>query len=383
MLSLPALVEYQGIYISESEDGLLITKEKVSVYKEIRRYLYGKKHEDFQATGNKECVGCGAQFPRHKTYKEQSMVLLAAVCSGEDVLLTKDTLVILEDIAISDKLFFMLLAKTRIKVGSAFSVFGHERSKDVVKKSSTAEDNPVSLVRKWISKKETELELIAENIRNIPPRTIGCACREFVLHGSPLSGLLPKLKTKEDNEMETLELLDLWEDNTLWSHVGNRSIDLGTVRNIRLENSTANVLPKLKIRKDNEMESFFLSARSEQEISEIVSITWIEKTRWILGLEQAGETKARSSIYIGKVKQLTLLNYGVNVLPFLKLHGDNEIENLVLSTYGEVYIIEIFCPEERSVCLGRVREKGFRVSEKIKHKLDCILVEEAKSGLLD
>ncbi|OIR55749.1 MAG: uncharacterized protein A8A55_3505, partial [Amphiamblys sp. WSBS2006] len=143
--------------------------------------------------------------------------------------------------------------------------------------------------------------------------------------------ILPKLKLHEDNVMEEFDLY-VWgrehiseilvkKDNSIW---------LGKVKSLRLGGCKVNLLPKLRLHEDSEIEEFYLSTESGGDVS---------------GILGAGN----SSIWLGKVKKsLKLYGYAASTLPKLKLHEDNETEELWLDAKKEECVSSILSAGDRS-----------------------------------
>ncbi|OIR55648.1 MAG: uncharacterized protein A8A55_3606, partial [Amphiamblys sp. WSBS2006] len=117
----------------------------------------------------------------------------------------------------------------------------------------------------------------------------------------------------------------------------NNSIQLGKVRKLELKLFAISILPKLKLHEENEMEELHLSSDKEEHVSEAILIK-------------------NNSICLGKVKNLELKLFAINILPKLKLHEENEMEELHLSSDKEEYVSEAILGENNSIQLGKVRK---------------------------
>ncbi|OIR55931.1 MAG: uncharacterized protein A8A55_3323, partial [Amphiamblys sp. WSBS2006] len=159
--------------------------------------------------------------------------------------------------------------------------------------------------------------------------------------------LLSKLKLHEDNVMEKFELYAMKEEYvSSILGAGNRSIWLGRVKSLRLEGHAANLLPKLKLHEDSEIEELYLCAWGREYVSEILG---------------AGDR----SIWLGRVKSLRLDSYAINLLPKLRLHEDNVMEWLYLDAWEREHISEILVKKDNSIWLRKVKSltlKGHAVN---------------------
>ncbi|OIR57240.1 MAG: uncharacterized protein A8A55_2003 [Amphiamblys sp. WSBS2006] len=137
--------------------------------------------------------------------------------------------VLLEDTAVSKDLFLMLLERTNTKIGKNFSVFGGENNENCIKEHPCLDQ--ISLVRMCLQEDAHEPGLLLENIRNMPPRSISCVCKEIELENTFLIEILPKLRLSEENMVERLVLNVSWTKTVLEIQTTlPRSIYIGRVR---------------------------------------------------------------------------------------------------------------------------------------------------------
>ncbi|OIR55789.1 MAG: uncharacterized protein A8A55_3465, partial [Amphiamblys sp. WSBS2006] len=169
--------------------------------------------------------------------------------------------------------------------------------------------------------------------------------------------ILPLLKLHEDNVMEKFELYAKKEEHvSSILGAGNRSIWLGRVKSLQLYQHAVNTLPKLKLElhEDSEIEELYLCAWYREYVSSILG---------------AGDR----SIWLGKVKKsLRLALYAISILPKLRLHEDNVMEWLYLGVWGREYVSEILVKKDSSIWLGKVKSltlKGHAVNLLPKLKL--------------
>ncbi|OIR56676.1 MAG: uncharacterized protein A8A55_2575 [Amphiamblys sp. WSBS2006] len=161
--------------------------------------------------------------------------------------------------------------------------------------------------------------------------------KELYLSGYTID-ILPKLRFHEENVMEVIclsadkpgqinKILET-EDSSLW---------VGRVKELYLSGYTMEILPKLRFHEENVIEGLFLSTDDSGQISRIL------------------ETED-NSLWMGKVKELYLCEYGVEILPKLGFHEEREIEELHLCPEKQEDIAGILRKENRSICLGRVKK---------------------------
>ncbi|OIR57722.1 MAG: uncharacterized protein A8A55_1509 [Amphiamblys sp. WSBS2006] len=152
--------------------------------------------------------------------------------------------------------------------------------------------------------------------------------------------ILPKLKLHEESAMEEF-CLRVWKSEHASEAIcaENNSICLGKVRKLDLSLFAINILPKLKLHGANEMERVCLIINQEEHVSEIMSAK-------------------NNSIWLGKVKSLELSGYSVNALPKLALHKENEMEEFYLDADKEEYVSEVIRAENKTIWLGKVKNLG-------------------------
>ncbi|OIR55664.1 MAG: uncharacterized protein A8A55_3590, partial [Amphiamblys sp. WSBS2006] len=118
------------------------------------------------------------------------------------VLLSEKTTVVLRDVALSDRVFSVLLSKTKVSVGECFSIFGDNEDEDCIREHCIERNTPFFLRR--IGEDEKPLVSFLEKI---PPNSINCTLKKITLKKTVLINILPKLSIRKDCEVE-LVLLD-------------------------------------------------------------------------------------------------------------------------------------------------------------------------------
>ncbi|OIR56336.1 MAG: uncharacterized protein A8A55_2920, partial [Amphiamblys sp. WSBS2006] len=98
--------------------------------------------------------------------------------------------------------------------------------------------------------------------------------------------------------------------------IENSSVSIGDVKKLVLCDYAVGILPKIRFREENEMESLALSLIFCDRNAEI------SKTK-------------NNSIWVGKVGSLRLVGHAIQTLPKLRIHEENVMEELVLSVSYE------------------------------------------------
>ncbi|OIR56742.1 MAG: uncharacterized protein A8A55_2507 [Amphiamblys sp. WSBS2006] len=260
---------------------------------------------------------------------------LTTTIPNKKTLLTEQTTVSLENIAISATLFFVLLSKTKVRVGENLSLFGEEDGEDCIEEHDTTRNTPVLLRKNKTNQFNPSLFL--ENISNIPSKSIACT---YGIHLVDISTrLLSKLKTGECGRCNYLSLeMEKEEHLEEILPMEDRSIFVGEIILLFLMNYAVSILSKLAFHEDNEMAYMTLEADREDHI------------RPILDMENR-------SIFVEKIKERIIIrNYAVTILPKLRFHEDNETYKLFLFADQENHIRPILAMEDRSIFIGKIRK---------------------------
>ncbi|OIR56138.1 MAG: uncharacterized protein A8A55_3116 [Amphiamblys sp. WSBS2006] len=82
------------------------------------------------------------------------------------------------------------------------------------------------------------------------------------------------------------------------------------------------------------------------------------------------------SIWIRKTKKLELRGYAVGILPKLRIHGENVMEKLILGACHPEYLTEALITKDKSIWIGKVKEVRLEgLAKEIENKLDFTLIE--------
>ncbi|OIR57379.1 MAG: uncharacterized protein A8A55_1859 [Amphiamblys sp. WSBS2006] len=256
---------------------------------------------------------------------------LTTTIPDKPTLLTEQTTVSLENIAISETLFFVLLSKTKVRVGENLSLFGDSNGEDCIAEHDMARSTPVLLRQKEQSEPNTPLFL--ENISNIPSNSIGCTLGNFLIDIS--IRLLTKLRISGGGDYEFLSLVIEKEEHLKEIlAMEDKSVFVGKRKTVTLRGYAANILPKLAFHEDIEIEHLDLGMEKEEHVIRI------------LAMEEG-------SFSVGKTREITLQGYATNMLPQINFHEDNEIEYLVLEARKEEHVIRILAMEDGSFSVGK------------------------------
>ncbi|OIR55841.1 MAG: uncharacterized protein A8A55_3413, partial [Amphiamblys sp. WSBS2006] len=255
--------------------------------------------------------------------------LLTCDLPNEAVLLTDQTTVTLSNIEISEKLFFVLLEKTRVTVGENFSITGHNyNSYDCIREHGMARNSPFELVRNV-----PQSPLALENIERMPSNSIGCVLREVYLSDNGLINILPKLRINGDCEIKRFSVTATRREHVAAVLAQKKPFCVGRVKDMHLREYAVGVITKMSL-KDCEIESLRLTASEEAHVAEVL--------------------KQEKPFCVGRVKYMYLWDYAVCVITKMSLK-DCEIEMLVLDASEEAHVAEV-PKQEKPFCLGRVKD---------------------------
>ncbi|OIR56673.1 MAG: uncharacterized protein A8A55_2577 [Amphiamblys sp. WSBS2006] len=164
--------------------------------------------------------------------------------------------------------------------------------------------------------------------------------------------ILQKLRLHPENCFEKLSL-SAWRAESIseLTTAENSSIWLGKVRKLELESFAANLLPKLKLHKDNVMESLCLRVLEAEHVSGI---------------------RCTKNIWLGRVRRLELGSYATSLLPKLVLHKENVPGERSLGAEEKEYLSEIKLSESNSINLLHMK----------KHELDSFVANTLPNLML-
>ncbi|OIR56524.1 MAG: uncharacterized protein A8A55_2729 [Amphiamblys sp. WSBS2006] len=340
-----------------------------------------------------------------KAYQEEILDALFSLMSRQTLLflelrpdtevetvtrLTRETKVVLSNITVTDVLFFKLLSRAVVEIKNRIYLIGHNNTIDwCIGEPCWRTDGQICIHTSWYS--DEEMKQIYSSIKTIPGKSIQISAGEIhareggicvllkllvcidgyipdlLLEASErgcieeilkeenksiwignvkrlgLEGyaveILPKLMLHKENEIEEIRS---GADNlgyiTWMLKEENRSVWVGKVKTLKLGKYAVGILPKLRIREENVMEELKLwGADRPEKITEILK----EKNR---------------SVWVGKVKRLELVYYMIEILPKLRFHEENVIEELRLDAFFPVYLTGILKTKRNSIWVGKVKK---------------------------
>ncbi|OIR56879.1 MAG: uncharacterized protein A8A55_2367, partial [Amphiamblys sp. WSBS2006] len=250
--------------------------------------------------------------------------------------ITRQTKVVLDNITVTDALFLWLMSKTAVEVRNTVSLVGHGDTLDwCIGELDAITYNPTRFYFDGYT--DEEMKQVYENIKTTPGKSIRINAEKIY---AAEDGVYFLLKTwtgaggcSPDLSLETTKKEHIEE----FLKEENNSICVGKVKSLSLKGYAVEALPKLRIHGENVMEEGLrLDADKAEQITEVL------KTE-------------NNSIWVGKMKRLELYGYTVGILPKLKIHEDNVIEELWLNAYDPINITEILKTENNSIWVGKVK----------------------------
>ncbi|OIR57315.1 MAG: uncharacterized protein A8A55_1922 [Amphiamblys sp. WSBS2006] len=335
-----------SFFLEESECVLIISKALLKKRHEDiqkkRRFLFSQKQEVLS--------GLVAQLQATDTFS------LTQHLPNEIILLTEKTTVTMSNIEISEKVFFVLLEKTKVAIGERFSITKNIDNEDCIREHGMARETPICLERY-----EAGSSLVIENIERMSPSSIGCSLKEVLLHNTGLINILPKLRIKRDWEAEYLGLNTKEKEHVAGILEQGQTICFGRVKSMWLSEYAVSVVTKLS-HEDFEVEELSLHASRKKHVAAV--------------LEQ------EKPFCVGRVKSVWLECYAVSLITKMIIHEDNTMESFVLDA-GKKHFSRILKKGDSSIELGRIRSSGFRVPKEIRRKLRYTLVDEEGKEMLE
>ncbi|OIR57225.1 MAG: uncharacterized protein A8A55_2016 [Amphiamblys sp. WSBS2006] len=253
---------------------------------------------------------------------------------NEKILLTDQTTVILSNIEITEKLFFVLLEKTKVTIGEWFSITEHVDSEDCIREHSKARRSPFCLERSY----GMVSNLTLENIERMAPKSIGCSLEEVKLYNTCLINILPKLRINEDCKVKRLELSGREKEHVATILSQKQVICVGSVGTMTLKEYAVSILPKLIIHEGHEIELLELAATEKEHVAAILA--------------------QDKSFCDGRVRNINLEEYAVFIFLRMKKVGESP-ERLMLFVDGDDVwrkIQEELKKEKTAICIEEVED---------------------------
>ncbi|OIR57171.1 MAG: uncharacterized protein A8A55_2076 [Amphiamblys sp. WSBS2006] len=333
-------------------------------------------------------------------YQIPDILPLAQDLPNETLLLTEKTTVTLSNIEISEKLFFVLLEKTKITIGERFSITKYVDSEDCIREHSMARETPFCLRDGAVS------SLALENIERMAPNSIGCSLKDIKLYNTGLINILPKLRINEDCEFESLVVTASKEEHIAAILTQDKPFYVGRVKEMCLKNYAVSTLPKLRVHvieflklvatekehvstilaqdqklcvgrvKEMKLEGYavfvFLKMKETRENLESLVLSISKDELW---RKMHGKIKKENiAICVEEVENLFLTEHAVNILPALKTKG--EMDLFFLDADTEDQVSEVLAKEYKGISFGGIKDFGLLGSAvnllpKIRLKEDC------------
>ncbi|OIR56182.1 MAG: uncharacterized protein A8A55_3072, partial [Amphiamblys sp. WSBS2006] len=174
-----------------------------------------------------------------------------------------------------------------------------------------ARETPICLVRRY----ESVSPLVLENIERMAPSSIGCSLKKIDLRDTGLINILPKLRIHGDCEIEHLWLTANEEAHVAEVLKQKKPFCLGRVKEIWLREYAVGVITKMSLEYYG-VELLWLFADKKEHVAEVL--------------------KQKKPFCVGRVKDIHLWDYAVGVITKMSLE-DCEFEWLILSASEEAH----------------------------------------------
>ncbi|OIR56276.1 MAG: uncharacterized protein A8A55_2978, partial [Amphiamblys sp. WSBS2006] len=189
-------------------------------------------------------------------------------------------------------------------------------------------ETPICLVRRY----ESVSPLALENIERMAPSSIGCSLKKLDLSDTGLINILPKLRIHEDSEVEEFKLAASKEEYITEILEQEKTICVGRVETMELKEYAVSVITKMRL-EDCGVGDLSLIATRKEHITEIL--------------------KQEKPFCVGRVTRVHFYKYAVGSITEMS-REDCEVEYLSLNASKEEYITEIL-KQEKPFCVGRVK----------------------------
>ncbi|OIR56123.1 MAG: uncharacterized protein A8A55_3131, partial [Amphiamblys sp. WSBS2006] len=205
----------------------------------------------------------------------------------------------------------------------------HARNEDCIREHGMMGETPFCLVRNWWV---AVSPLALENIERMAPSSIGCSLKKLDLRNTGLINILPKLRIHGDCEIESLRLTASEEAHVAEVLAQENPFCVGRVKNMWLEGYAVGVITKMSL-KDCEFEDLSLIATRREHV--------------------VGIFKQEKHFCVGRVKNMWLRDYAVGVITKMSLK-DCEIAWLNLIASEEAHVVSVL-EQEKPFCVGGVK----------------------------
>ncbi|OIR55970.1 MAG: uncharacterized protein A8A55_3284, partial [Amphiamblys sp. WSBS2006] len=226
--------------------------------------------------------------------------------------------------------------------------------------------------------------LALENIKRMPPNSIGCVLERVILIDTWLINILPKLRIKKDCEVGDLTLNASREEHVAGILKQEKPFCVGRVKSMWLWGYAAGVITKMSL-EDCEFEFLYLHANKEEHAAAVLehdkaicvgrvkvmvlceyAVGFVTKmspedcVAELLRLTASEEAHVaavlghKRKFCVGRVKRMELEDYAVSVLTKMSLE-DCEFEKLRLIAEREEYV-SVVLEHDKTICVGRVKK---------------------------
>ncbi|OIR56170.1 MAG: uncharacterized protein A8A55_3084, partial [Amphiamblys sp. WSBS2006] len=191
-------------------------------------------------------------------------------------------------------------------------------------------------------------------IERMQPGSIGCVLKQINLVKTGLINIVPKLRINGDCEVETFGLYASEEAHVAEVLAQEKPLCVGRVKEMLLGDYAVGVITKVSL-KDCGVEYLMLTAKKEAHVAEVLA--------------------QEKPFCVGRMKKMVLLDYAASVITKMTIHEDNTMDDFILDP-GRDQLSRILEEGDNSIELGRIRTGGvFHVPKEIRRKLRYTLVD--------
>ncbi|OIR56057.1 MAG: uncharacterized protein A8A55_3197 [Amphiamblys sp. WSBS2006] len=147
----------------------------------------------------------------------------------------------------------------RVTVEENLFIAEYVDNEDCIREHGMARNRPL-----WLRRSRAVSPLVLENIERMAPNSIGCVLERVTLYKTGLINILPKLRIHEDSEIECLILSASEEAHVAAVLAQEKPFCVGRVKNMFLLGYAASVITKMTIHEDNTMKNFVLIGNEDQ-----------------------------------------------------------------------------------------------------------------------
>ncbi|OIR56087.1 MAG: uncharacterized protein A8A55_3167, partial [Amphiamblys sp. WSBS2006] len=164
--------------------------------------------------------------------------------------------------------------------------------------------------------------------------SIGCVLGRFSLYNTDLINIVPKLRISEDCRVGNLILFASEKEHVAGILKHDQMFCVGSVENMSLGGYAVGVITKMRVYEADifcRVGELILDASREEHVAAVLG--------------------KKKPFCVGRVKEITLKDYAVSILPKLRPHKDFEVEGLLVDASRNKHVAAVL-KQDQTLCVG-------------------------------